>query len=82
MAQLSGVDSGVYARESKRMQEAADRKEAARREKSCTSKNRYATKHDAEAAAFACADYGTKGLSVYQCPYCKGWHLTSHPWDD
>lgn len=35
-----------------------------------------------EASAIASASYlmhkGNKSLRVYHCPYCGGWHLTSH----
>ena len=83
MAQLSGGGmDDVFARESKRRSRAAEQKEEARRKKACESKNRYASKFDAEVAINACADYGSTGLSAYKCPYCNGWHLTSHPWTD
>jgi hypothetical protein len=35
---------------------------------------------DAEATIAACEAHGTRGLECYRCPYCHGWHLTSHPW--
>ncbi len=71
----------LFAREEERREEAAAEHEAALRAKSCESKNRYASRAEAEAAVVACAEYGTTGLSVYKCRYCNGWHLTSHPWE-
>ena len=79
-SQLGGLDD-LFASESRREERLSEEKEAARRLKSCESKNRYATKGEAELAIASCAAYGTKGLKSYRCPYCKGWHLTSHPWD-
>ncbi len=79
-AQLGGLDD-AYARERRRSDDLSGRKEAARRKRSCESKNRYATRMDAEAAIAACAEHGTRGLRCYRCPHCHGWHLTSHPWD-
>ena len=29
-----------------------------------------------------CQKQGKRGLQIYECPYCGGWHLTSHPWED
>ena len=70
----------VFAREEQRRDNLAEQRETARYEKACASKNRYATRGEAEAAAAACAEHGRGGLSVYHCSYCGGWHLTSHPW--
>ena len=53
--------------------------EAALRRKACESKNRYSSKAEANDAIAACAEHGRRGLSGYRCPYCNGWHLTSHP---
>lgn len=75
-----GIDA-AFAREGSRRQKRASEKEAAQRRRACESKNRYATRGEAEAAIASCADYGTTGLKSYQCPYCDGWHLTSHPWE-
>lgn len=69
----------VFAREERRRDELAAHREEARYEKACASKNRYAAKGEAEAALLACAEHGRHGLRIYRCPYCKGWHLTSHP---
>lgn len=80
-AGLFGADAAddIFAREERRRDELAAHREEARYEKACASKNRYATKGEAEAALLACAEHGRRGLHIYRCPYCKGWHLTSHP---
>ena len=80
-SQLGGLND-LVASERNRNAKMSKSKETARRQKSCESKNRYATKADALLAIASCAEHGTKGLSSYRCPYCDGWHLTSHPWDD
>lgn len=79
-SQLGGLDD-LFAREDERQENLSQRKEAAQREKSCTSKNRYASHAEAKEAIAACAAHGTKGLKAYKCPHCNGWHLTSHPWE-
>lgn len=80
-ASLGGMDD-VFARE----QEARTRREKERaanlRNKTCDSKNRYATRSEAELAIRSCAEHGTRGLHAYRCPYCNKWHLTSHPQRD
>lgn len=53
--------------------------EAARRRRACESKQRYRSRKEAQDAVAACAAHGQTGLSIYRCPYCNGWHLTSHP---
>ena len=78
-SQLGGLDD-LFASEHRREERMSEEKEAARRQKSCESKNRYPSKADAQLAIASCAEHGTKGLSAYRCPYCNGWHLTSHPW--
>lgn len=77
-ASLGGLDD-LFAREERRSDEISAKKEAALREKACESKNRYVSRYDAQQAIDACAAHGTTGLHYYRCPYCKGWHLTSHP---
>ena len=71
----------LFEREERRRDAAAAEHEAILRVKSCESKNRYRSHAEAEAAAAACAEHGATGLSIYKCRYCKGWHLTSHPWE-
>ena len=65
---------------SRRCDELDVERERARREKACASKMRYATRADALDAIAACEEHGRRGLSTYRCPYCGGWHRTSHPW--
>ena len=74
----SGMDD-VFAREEQRREGMTARREAALREKACESKNRYASRVEAEENLAWCEARGTRGLSIYRCPYCNGWHLTSHP---
>ena len=74
----SGMDD-VFAREDRRKDKTSQRKEAALRKKACTSKNRYRSYGEAQVAIEKCAEHGTTGLHAYRCPYCNGWHLTSHP---
>ena len=77
-SQLGGTDD-VFAREDRRNDKTSQRKEAALRKKACTSKNRYRSYGEAQVAIEKCAEHGTTGLHAYRCPYCNGWHLTSHP---
>jgi len=79
-SQLGGLDD-LFAREDERRESLSQHKEAALREKACTSKNRYASHAEAKEAIAACAAHGTTGLKAYKCPHCNGWHLTSHPWE-
>lgn len=79
-SQLGGLDD-LFVSEEGRIEQLAQDKQAARREKTCSSKNRYASRSEAQSAIDACAEHGTRGLSSYKCPYCNGWHLTSHPWE-
>ncbi|MDO4807316.1 MAG: hypothetical protein Q4A07_08710 [Coriobacteriales bacterium] len=74
----SGVDD-VFAQEERRRKTAETERAEALRQKACASKNRYATRGEAQDAIAACAAYGTTGLHAYRCSYCRGWHLTSHP---
>lgn len=69
----------LFAREDERRDEIAEERAAARRWSACEKKSRYATRGEAEAALAKCEEHGARGLKVYRCPYCKGWHLTSHP---
>lgn len=77
-AELGGLDD-LYGREWRRSEGMSERREAARRNRACDSKNRYATRTDALEAIRLCAEHGTTGLQCYRCEYCHGWHLTSHP---
>lgn len=73
-----GDDMGdLFAREEAHREKMADRHEEALYEKACASKNRYASRADAQEAIRRCAEHGTRGLHAYRCPYCHGWHLTS-----
>ena len=71
----------LFAQEDDRRAQRAAEKDAAQRKRSCESKNRYHSQADAQEAIRLCADHGTKDLVCYRCEYCRGWHLTSHPWD-
>ena len=75
----AGFDGNAMGDLFTREREREDRHEAALRRKACESKNRYSSKAEAENAIAACAEHGRRGLSAYRCPYCNGWHLTSHP---
>ena len=77
-SQLGGLDD-LFAREEDRQNTLSAKKEAALRNKSCESKNRYSSNYEAQQAIAACAAHGTTGLHSYRCPYCNGWHLTSKP---
>ena len=80
-SQLGNMDD-IFAAEQRRGKRVSAKKEAVRREKACESKNRYSTQWEAQEAIATCEAYGTTGLKTYRCPYCNGWHLTSHPWDE
>ena len=77
-ASLGGSDD-VFTRERQHQKKRRIEREKELERKACTSKNRYASKREAEEAIIACAAYGTRGLHSYRCPYCNGWHLTSKP---
>jgi hypothetical protein len=47
-----------------------------RRERECLRKNRYPTEAEARAAAAEQERRTATRLGVYQCLFCKGWHLT------
>ena len=79
-SQLGGMDD-IFAREERRSEADAAKRDAAQLQKSCLSKNRYASYAEAQDAQAACAEHGITGLHIYKCPHCHGWHLTSHPWD-
>ena len=83
-AQLGGFDAldDVFAREDSRHAHLAEERDSAQRYKACESKNRYATLAEAQENLAWCQKQGKRGLQIYECPYCGGWHLTSHPWED
>ena len=56
----------------------AERRDQVRYEKACGSKRRFATHAEAKDAVRYQESLGKRGLSVYRCDYCKGYHLTSH----
>lgn len=79
-AQLGGTGKGLadsFERENRRRAQAAEQRKESLRERACESKNRYAHLEDAEEALDWCESRGKRGLSIYECPYCGGWHLTS-----
>lgn len=69
----------IFSRERERKEHMEAEHEVAMRYKACERKNRYTTREEALDVIASCAEHGTRGLSAYRCPYCKGWHLTSHP---
>jgi hypothetical protein len=71
----------IFANERRRHQADETAREEAFVIKSCQSKNRYTTEQEARAVAQDCMAKGSAKLSVYKCDKCKGWHLTSHPWE-
>lgn len=77
-ADLAGMDD-VFAKEERLRSERAQQREAALLRKGCESKNRYASRREAEDAIAACAAHGTRNLRCYRCEHCGGWHLTSKP---
>ena len=73
-----GLD-GLFSHEEERHEDMAAQREAALREKACESKNRYASRAEAQENLAWCEARGVRGLAIYRCQYCDGWHLTSHP---
>lgn len=45
----------------------------------CGRKTRYPSRHLAERYAIKYSIVAGKQFQTYHCPYCDGWHLTSHP---
>jgi hypothetical protein len=72
---LGGMDD-AFARAERREEGLAARREEGLRVKACESKNRYDTYEEAQEALAWCAEQGRRGLHIYRCPYCDGWHLT------
>ena len=79
LGESRGGYDDLFAAEDRRCDEAAIAHEADLRVKACESKNRYAHLDEAEEALAWCTSRGRRGLSIYECPYCNGWHLTSKP---
>lgn len=75
-AGLGGMDD-LFDKEEALRDKRAQEKDAALRRKACESKNRYASRMEAEDAIRSCEEYGRRGLRCYKCPHCNGWHLTS-----
>ena len=44
----------------------------------CGTKRRYETREDAVGCAACRTKHTWEMLRAYHCPYCGGWHLTSH----
>lgn len=61
-------------RERERRKERYDSDDAA---SACTRKFRYESRHSA--MNYIRRHHSDRPLSTYRCPYCGGWHLTSHP---
>ena len=79
-SQLGSLDD-LFDSEKRREEQLSSEKEEARRHRACESKNRYASRDEARSVIAACEAEGRRGLEAYRCPYCDGWHLTSHPWE-
>ena len=77
LGESHGGYDDLFAVEDCKRNEAALRREAGLRARACESKNRYAHLDEAEEALAWCISRGRRGLSIYECPYCNGWHLTS-----
>jgi hypothetical protein len=54
-----------------------ERRMKERRESECGKKTRYVSEADARATAAHQARTTGKELSVYECVWCRGWHLSS-----
>lgn len=80
-AQLGTSADDPFARERERTAQSEREHDAALRRKACESKQRYASHAEAQATLEACEEHGARNLRIYRCPYCNGWHLTSHAWE-
>lgn len=76
-----GAFDDLFAAEDARHARTDADRAAEQRRRGCESKNRYATLGEAQENLAWCEHQGKRGLQIYECPYCDGWHLTSHPWD-
>lgn len=45
----------------------------------CSGKTRYATGKKANEALLDLKRTSNRKATIYRCPHCRGWHLTSHP---
>jgi hypothetical protein len=54
-----------------------ERRLAAIRRSECGRKKRYPSEAEARATADHQARASGRELSVYECPWCRGWHLSS-----
>jgi hypothetical protein len=54
-----------------------ERRMEERRQSECRRKKRYATEAEARATAGHQARTTGRELSVYECVWCRGWHLSS-----
>ncbi len=54
-----------------------ERRMRQRRQSECEKKTRYVSEADARATADHQARKTGKELSVYECVWCRGWHLSS-----
>ena len=72
-AQLGGMDplAGLFAREDSRHASASADHEAAQRYKACESKNRYATRAEAQENLAWCEHQGRRGLQIYEWPLLR-----------
>lgn len=69
----------AFAHEDARREKKQAERESHLRYKACERKKRYPNKMDAQEALEACKRHGSRDLHIYQCPYCKGYHLTHKP---
>ena len=51
-------------------------------ERACKSKVYYATQNDARHSAKMIAKEKERGVSIYRCPFCPGFHLSIDPHED
>lgn len=73
-----GAVDDLFAQEAQREKDLKQASKKAQRTKACESKNRYDTKAEAEEVLAYRESQGARGLHVYKCDFCDGWHLTSH----
>ncbi len=54
-----------------------ERRMEQRRRQECERKQRYPSEAEARATADHQARTAGRELNVYECPWCRGWHLSS-----